>query len=161
MDQLDLLRSYRCPDYEAFPSVPLYKDQVLVFLNQCLAPLWPEGETPLTSAMINNYVKLKVLSPPEHKKYSRDQVVCLYLILLFKQVLTMEEIRTLLALEFPAGQVAQGYRVFARLLEQELNQLEQPVLPEAAEHTLMTGVTRAFVCRRYASVLLSQHTLPE
>ena len=145
-----------CPAYSDFPAIPLYRDQVLGFLNQALSPLLGEAE-PLTTAMINNYVKLKVLSPPEHKKYSREQVISLFLIALCKQVLTLGEIRQLLAAEFPAEGREAAYTRFCARLEAELAALEGGPLPGAeAEHRLCDAVIRAFVYRRYAAWLLEQ-----
>ena len=68
MEPLDVLQSYRCPRYLEYPSVPLYKDQVIGFLTQAVAPFYGAEQTPVTAAMINNYVKLKVISAPEQKK---------------------------------------------------------------------------------------------
>lgn len=153
MTQLEQLTGYRCPAYAAYPSIPLYRDQVLGFLNEVLAPLWGPGETPVTASMINNYVKGRVLPPPVQKKYSRDQVVCLYLINLLKQVLSMEEIRALLTLEFPQGQVEAGYARFCRRLEGELQGLSSA--PPAREgHPLLEAAVRSLVYRRYAAALL-------
>ena len=156
MTQLESLAAYRCPAYESYPSIPLYKDQVLAFLNQALAPLTGE-ETAVTSAMINNYVKMKVLPPPEHKKYSRDQVVCLYVINLCKQVLRMDEIRLLLSLAFPPENVEGGYLRFCACLEAELQALrDASPLPAPEEQPLLGAVVRSLVYRLYASALLEE-----
>jgi DNA-binding transcriptional MerR regulator len=107
--------------------------------------------------MINNYVKLKVLTAPEHKKYSRDQVVCLYLIFLLKQVLSMEEIRQLLALEFSQDGMEESYQHFCARLEGELACLRNQTAPLPSQgHPLSEAVIRSFVYKRYAVVLLSQ-----
>lgn len=156
MESLDRFTGYRCPAYGAFPSIPLYRDQVLGFLNEALSPLLGEEE-PLTTAMINNYVKLKVLSAPVHKKYSRDQVVCLYLIGICKQVLSMEEIRRLLALDFPEGEMEGAYNRFCAMLEAELDGMKgMSALPHQQDRTLSHAVICAFVYRRFAALLLQE-----
>ena len=154
MDAQHIFPASPCPAYTDFPAIPLYRDQVLSFLNQALSPLLGEAE-PLSTAMINNYVKLKVLSPPEHKKYSREQVISLYLIALCKQVLTMGEIRQLLAAEFPPEEMEAAYTRFCAAMTAELAGLEggSPAQVQSG-HTLCDAVVRAFVYRRYAAWLL-------
>ena len=56
MEPLDVLQSYRCPRYLEYPSVPLYKDQVIGFLTQAVAPFYGAEQTPVTAAMINEAV---------------------------------------------------------------------------------------------------------
>lgn len=157
MEPLDVLQSYRCPRYLEYPSVPLYKDQVIGFLTQAVAPFYGAEQTPVTAAMINNYVKLKVISAPEQKKYSREQLICLYVIFLLKQVLSIDEIRQLLRLEFPAEDTQACYDRFCRRLEGELDHLTQgeSSLPTDG-HPLLEAAIRSFVCKRYTVVLLEQ-----
>lgn len=159
MDRLELLTQYRCPRYEDFPAIPLYKDQVVSFLNQAVAPFYDEEQAPVTAAMINNYVKLKVISAPERKKYTRDQVICLYVTFLLKQVLSIEEVRLLLARAFPPEQVQERYLAFTQLLEGTLSRLLQgEALPVSAQPSLLEASIRSFLYRRYAVTLLREET---
>lgn len=157
MDRFQWLNEYRCPRYEDFPAIPLYKDQVVSFLTQAVAPFYEQEQPPVTAAMINNYVKLKVISPPERKKYTREQVICLYVTFLLKQVLSMEEIRTLLAVQFPPEQVKESYGQFTQLLEGTLSRLIQgEPLPVSAQPALLEAAIRSFLYRCYAVTLLRQ-----
>ena len=55
------LMSYHIPRYEEFPSLELYKDQIILVLSKNFAPfVYNEEEPILTSSMINNYVKQKI-----------------------------------------------------------------------------------------------------
>lgn len=158
MNRFELLAQYRCPRYEDYPAIPLYKDQVVSFLSQAVAPFYDGEQPPVTAAMINNYVKLKVISPPERKKYTRDQVVCLYVTFLLKQVLSMEEIRQLLAREFAPGRTEAAYGQFVALLEGTLALLAGPAGgPEVTpQPLLLEAVTRSLLYRRYAALLLQE-----
>lgn len=157
MNQLELLTAYRCPRYEDFPAIPLYKDQVVSFLTQAVAPFYDGEQTPVTAAMINNYVKLKVITPPERKKYTREQVICLYVTFLLKQVLSMEEIRTLLQREFPPENAAPAYQSFVRLLEGTLSSLNGNGPLSVSPHPpLLEAAIRSFLYRRYAVTLLHE-----
>ena len=50
----------------------------------------------LTPAMINNYVKLGLIDRPAGKKYSRDALAQLLMIVLLKQSLSQESMKQLL-----------------------------------------------------------------
>ena len=68
-------------------------DQVLTYMNKQLEPLTrTEDAAPLTSSMINNYVKDGVLPRPEQKKYSREHLAMLTMICMLKPVLTIPDI---------------------------------------------------------------------
>ena len=71
----ELLSHYSLPAWNALPALPLYMDQVVLLLNQYLT-LLPEqaGEKQVTPAMINNYVKLKIIPPAIKKRYTRIQL---------------------------------------------------------------------------------------
>lgn len=158
MDALQKLGEYRCPRYSEYPVIPLYKDQVITFLTQAVAPFYAAEQTPVTSAMINNYVKLKVISPPERKKYTRHQLICLYVIFLLKQVLSIDEIRQLLQREFSPESLEPSYACFCTCLERELSSLltGRACTATAADRPLLETAIRSFVYKRYTVVLLSQ-----
>ena len=96
----EAMLAYRCPRYEEFPKIPLYRDQVLDCLNGWLQPLcaWPD-QVPVTAAMINNYVKLKLVASPVKKKYAPEQLAQLFCVLLLKQVFSISEIQSLLSIQ--------------------------------------------------------------
>lgn len=161
MDGLHQLTEYRCPRFQDYPAIPLYKDQVVAFLTQAVAPFYQGAPAPVTASMINNYVKLKVIAPPERKKYTRHQLICLYVIFLFKQVLSMDEIRLLLQREFSPEAAESSYERFSALLEGTLASLASgEPLPGFGEHPLLEAAIRSFVYKRYAVVLLGQTEAP-
>lgn len=85
------------PDWDALPTIPLYVDQVLLYLRDSLAFFErDEEDVLLTNSMINNYVKNGVLPHPLKKKYSRQHLAALIAICMLKQVLTIPDIATLL-----------------------------------------------------------------
>lgn len=49
----------------------------------------------LTKTMINNYAKSRLLPPPEKKKYSKDHMIILILIFFFKNVISINDIQTI------------------------------------------------------------------
>lgn len=88
---------YRSVEWDRLPEIYLYMDQVLTYMNKQLEPLErAEGAAPLTSSMINNYVKDGVLPRPEQKKYSREHLAMLTVICMLKPVLAIPDINMLL-----------------------------------------------------------------
>ena len=51
------LVSLHLPRYDEIPSIDLYMDQLVGFLEDTLAPLYQPGEKIITRSMVNNYVK--------------------------------------------------------------------------------------------------------
>lgn len=94
------------PEWEALTGIPLYMDQVVLYLTEQLAFLQREGGPPLlTSSMVNNYVKSGAVPRPEKKKYSRPHLGALAVLCMLKQVLSLQDIKTLLA----GSGTAQGF----------------------------------------------------
>ncbi len=88
---------FSLPKWEQIPDIDLYMDQVLVLLNKYTEVfLSEEGEEVITASMLNNYVKQKLLPPPNKKKYNRDHVSVFCIICVLKRVLTITQIKTLL-----------------------------------------------------------------
>ena len=81
---------YHCPRYEEFPDIGLYMEQVIEVLNTNLNPFKSTPDEKLiTSTMVNNYVKQKIIAPPKNKKYSRNQIIFLFVVGVLKQVFSI------------------------------------------------------------------------
>lgn len=83
---------------EEIPSIDLYMDQVLTFINDRTRYLTrnPKEDKIFTKTMINNYAKTKILPSPVKKKYSKDHILLLLLIYYFKGVLSVGDTGELL-----------------------------------------------------------------
>lgn len=80
------------------PSIDLYMDQVTSFFDTSLQSHKRKQEEPiLTKTMINNYAKAKILTPIKNKKYNKTQIILLVLIYNLKQVLSLDDIKSLLS----------------------------------------------------------------
>lgn len=78
------------PGWEDLPLIDLYMDQLVEYVNSVIKPLeLPE----VTSTMVNNYVKKKVLPAPIKKKYQTIHIADLLVISLMKPVFSLEEVR--------------------------------------------------------------------
>lgn len=87
----------RAVEWDRLPEIYLYMDQVLTYMKKQLQ-LYErdEGSSLLTSSMINNYVKDGVLPRPEQKKYSREHLAILTVICMLKNVLSIQDISSLI-----------------------------------------------------------------
>ena len=84
---------FHIPRFNELPRVPLYKDQVITYLENLVKSMNIESdEKLLTPTMLNNYVKQKVVSPPKDKKYNEKHLAYLIVVCLLKQVFTLQEI---------------------------------------------------------------------
>lgn len=80
------------PRYQELPNVGLYLEQTAKYINGFLAPL---GCMEITTSMISNYVKKKLIAGPVKKQYYADQIAYLFFIAIAKNVLSMEHIELL------------------------------------------------------------------
>ena len=84
--------TFSYPKWEEIPSINLYLDQVLLYVNQICPPASPDKEKGLTASMVNNYVKHGYIRKPEKKKYQRKQIARLIAITTLKSVFSIQEI---------------------------------------------------------------------
>ena len=66
--------AFHCPRWEELPKLLLYMDQVILVLEETLSLFVEEKENVVTSTMINNYVKHKVIPAPVKKKYEKEHL---------------------------------------------------------------------------------------
>lgn len=82
---------------EDLPNIDLYMDQVTTFMEEQLASTkrYPDDKI-LTKTMINNYAKNKLLPSPEKKRYSKEHLLMMLFIYYFKNILSINDIKTLM-----------------------------------------------------------------
>lgn len=104
--------------WQELPDFDLYMDQVIGLIEKSLSFLkLDEDDKIVTSTMINNYVKSKLVSPPIKKKYSREHVAYFTVICLLKRVFSLDEISTLLKIQFENVPLDESYNTFCDVLE--------------------------------------------
>lgn len=106
------------PRFEELPRIELYLDQVIGILNDTLAPFFEYGEDKIiTGAMVNNYVKHKVIEAPVKKRYNQTHLCCLFIICILKKVFSMTEISELFEMHGYTEQIEKNYNHFCQELE--------------------------------------------
>lgn len=79
------------------PNIDLYMDQVTKFMDEHLESSKRYSDDKLlTKTMINNYTKNDLLPSPEKKKYSKDHMYTLLFIYYLKNVLSIDDTRSVL-----------------------------------------------------------------
>ncbi|MEA4893398.1 MAG: DUF1836 domain-containing protein [Peptococcaceae bacterium] len=117
----DKYLNFHCPRYDELPAIQLYLDQVIRVINDALEAFFSmEGEKLITGAMINNYVKQKVVPPPKKKLYDRSQLTRLLVVAILKQVFTIPEISRLFEVQQATYPLEKAYDYFCAELENAL-----------------------------------------
>ena len=112
---------FHIPRFNELPRVPLYKDQVITYLEDLVKVINIEGdEKIITPTMINNYVKQKVVSPPKDKKYNEKHLAYLIVVCLLKQVFTLQEICELINIQIESCPIEVAYDYFCEEVEQAI-----------------------------------------
>lgn len=91
------MQEYDFVPWERLPEIDLYMDQVITYMDRQLGSFQDAPKNKLlTSSMINNYVKDKVLERPQQKKYSKEHLAMLTIICMLKPVLAIPDVANLL-----------------------------------------------------------------
>lgn len=121
------IMNYHCPRWDELPEIELYIDQVIYILENNLAIFNKDNDSPLiTPSMINNYVKQHVLKPPVKKKYNRSHLSYLFVICIFKRLMSLSEIRGSITMTRRLFSVEDGYNIFCEQLEGALKNAFDP-----------------------------------
>lgn len=108
---------FHCPRWEELPSISLYMDQVVIVVEEALGIFADEKERVVTSTMINNYVKQKLISPPVKKRYERRHIAFIIVVSVLKKVLSMQEIMGVMELMLKQYGMDAAYNMYCESLE--------------------------------------------
>lgn len=135
MDNMDNLfewlteiQDFKQADWDKLPDIGLYMDQVQTYIErQITAFTKPEKDKLLTPAMINNYIKDDLIPRAESKKYSNSHVALLIMIATLKQVLSMQDLKALLADRRQPEQVKEVYDHYLLHQQQDMSEISKVV----------------------------------
>lgn len=147
-----------CPVWTDFPDIELYMDQVISVLDRYLTPFFSEEEKCITSTMINNYVKQRLLPPPENKRYGKKHLAYLFMISILKRFMQLSEISTLLDNLVQEMGEEGAFNLFSRELSASLVRLfDENERPALAEKGKCARVIRT-CCDAFSSILYAKIT---
>lgn len=150
------LREVHLPRWDELPDFELYMDQVLTFVNSSLAFIQPgASDKLLTSAMINNYVKLKLIPKPVKKRYTKVHLAYLVIIVLLKPVLSIKDIRYGIILQVEAlnGNYQKAYDLYCKQQEQTLNHIADLCQSRTGREEVVVGHTPGYMQGTYMATL--------
>lgn len=150
--------AFKMPRYNELPSIELYIDQVLSYIDSIFDPLEMQDiEKPLTASMVNNYVKQGAVPPTVKKRYSREHIAYLIIVRLAKQIFTIDEIIRMIQIQKSVYDIEIAYNYICEELEKILVAVftEQP-LPRDSSITMKPQ--RYFVRNTLISVVYKIHT---
>lgn len=162
------LSQQRPVDWESFPDIGLYMDQIISYMPRQLIH-YGEGDV-LTSAMVNNYIKDGLLPRAEGKRYSRIHLAFLTAICVLKQVLTVKEAKRLIAAGTQRKRNTEElYAYFCRQLSEALTETAQSLpedcekedLPRLALNLALRSYADRLACQRILDILAEQDHTPE
>lgn len=112
------------PRWEEITDIPLYMDQLIAVVTQYLEPfqIFASDKKPVTSSMVNNYVKLGLIPKPIKRHYNKRHIAYLIVITLFKEVISIQDIRRVLIFLAQSQGNSNAYNQFCALLESTIKQ---------------------------------------
>ncbi len=151
---------FRPVDWDHIPDLGLYMDQVVTFITRMYQPLYGDDiHGYLSPSMINNYVKSKLIPRPTGKKYGREQIALLTMIVALKQTSSMEDIRRLLALG--EGQDVEAlYGAFSRRFLQALQAMCGEYDAAGAPRSALDLAIQACACSAGCAAVLKDAEKP-
>lgn len=155
--------NFHCPRFKELPSLPLYKDQVIEYIDRTLRPLYIQCEEKvLTPTMLNNYVKQKVIPAPIHKKYNSEHIAYLIVVCIFKQLYSLSEVSSFISIQTRTYPIDDAYDYFCRELEKHIKEVfvtrnfssSSSASKVTAESELLRSIIISFVNKIYTEKLL-------
>lgn len=108
------IQNFKLPRYDNLPEVELYLDQTTAYISERLEIL---GDVKLTSSMISNYVKHKIIRRPVKKRYAADQIAELFFIAVAKNVMQLSDLKAAIELQRRTYSTKVAYNYFVEELE--------------------------------------------
>ena len=140
----DAINNFELPQWDELPKIYLYMDQVIELVSEYFKSFSDiaSGEKPLTSPMINNYVKLRAMPPPEKKRYSRVHLAYLIMITAMKQSVSIASMKKIIPVCTDEEKVKEIYASFSQCLKNALKALDESIGKVSGEDA---GSEEAFI----------------
>ena len=144
---------FNLPPYQELPDMGLYLNQVVTYLQNCVAPF---PSVKVTSSMVSNYVKHQLVTRPQKKLYRREQIAQLLFIVAAKNVLEQSNLDKSILIQRESYQTRVAYNYFAeelgtvsRYVFGQQDQLERLGHEQTKQKQMLRNVIMAFAYREY------------
>ena len=153
----EIVDNFHIPRWAELPSIDLYMDQIVTFIDESLSPLFTMvGTAPITKSMVNNYVKAKIVDPPVNKKYPKISVAMIMVVYILKHCFATDEVGKLIRYGVELGEVSVTYDRFCEAMEGGLKavfsgtiHVENLCQPGRESKYLMDNFALAFASKFY------------
>ncbi len=155
MDKLEqILQDQRPAAWEQFPDLDLYMDQLLSYVNR--QQIFGDPETGLTKSMVNNYIKQEIIPRPNGKRYNREHIAELNMLMVLKEVLPIQLCQVLFEELDLHTETAKGYGLFEDQLDQALTAVAGMLDTEPDAQAALRFALLSYASRRVAMALLQK-----
>ena len=156
------LTDFHLPRWHELPDFDLYMDQVITLLERYIGALNQNGEDRIiTSSMINNYVKQKMIPKPEKKRYNKIHIAYLIAITLLKQVLTIGEVKEGIEYQAHISGLKGAYNMLCDELEKALHTVLAQIQDGDQHNTLLEGMNIENTALKMASLSFASKLVAE
>lgn len=153
----DTLNSRKIPLWNELPELDLYMDQIIVLMEKYLGAT--AKDKLITSSMINNYVKLGIIPPPQKKKYSKTHIAYLIIICSLKSVMPIPDIKILIDDKLKNSSIEELLNEYSKLYSDSANkicELSETFEKENKLNPAMYLAVSASICRFSSEVFLNE-----
>ena len=127
LEKIKIFSDFHMPRYNDLPEIELYMDQVISVTYKYLGAFSASGDTVLTPSMINNYVKNRVIPPPQKKKYNRDHLAKLLVICILKPTMEISAISDIIERSEKLYGTQKMLDTFSEMYEKRLSSLAHEI----------------------------------
>lgn len=155
--------AYHLPRWHELPSIDLYMDQLISLIERYLVPISNSEEKIITPAMVNNYVKMKLIPAPQKKRYNRVHLAYLIVISAFKQVFSLSDIKIAIEMQTQGMSEKDSYNLFCDEQEMALQRMLSLILNggvmDSMDPVVMSAIPMKFAALAFANKVLVQKVI--
>lgn len=149
------------PRWEELPDFDIYMDQLITLVERYLNLLKSGEDAIITSSMVNNYVKLKLIPKPIKKRYGKVHLAYLIAITLLKQVLSITEVKEGIEYQAKLSGLKQAFNLFCDELEGALRSTLMQIHPNEQLTFEMVKMSNENMAIRMASYAFASKLVAE
>ena len=144
---------FNLPRYQELPAMGLYLNQVVTYLQECVAPF---ASVKVTSSMVSNYVKHQLVTRPQKKLSRREQIAQLLFVVVAKNVMEQSNLYKAIQIQRESYQTSVAYDYFveelgnvSRYVFGLQSRLERVGHEQTKQKQMLRNVIMAFAYREY------------
>ncbi len=158
----NVIEDFQLPRWNLLPDIDLYMDQVLTLIEKYLSPLTIHSDQKIiTSAMVNNYVKLGLIPAPVKKRYTKKHIAFLIAISILKQVFTIQEIKDGILFQASVVGINEAFNLFCDEQEKSLKIVAAQVTGKQSIPILQEKIPVDFLAVKLATLSFSSKLITE